>query len=298
MQAESVGPSRSGRLGATARRMIDGSSVLHKVVKSEPGQRIVQALRAAPHIQSPGRFLLGSLLSPTKPAVYSVRGLPTRVVLRHRTNDVLAFNEVFHRRAYALPLEVAECLRDAGRQLRVVDLGANVGLFSAWAFATLSVSEIDAYEPDAQNAEVLRRMIAVNAFENRMRLHEACAGVASGVVRFAGGDFIHSRVVEDDALGTVELQQDDVMGLLGIADLIKIDIEGSEWPILADARWPQITALAVAMEWHLTDTAASGEEQATGALERAGLTVVHSYSEEPSCGVLWAVRRDEAYSDA
>lgn len=291
MQTEAIGPSRSGPLGAAARRIINASSIMRTIVKSETGQRIVQALRAAPHIQTPGRFLLRSLVDPRQASVYTVRGTTTQVVLRNRTNDVLAFNEVFHRQAYALPREVAERLQNLGRPLHVVDLGANIGLFSAWIIACAPVAEIDAYEPDSHNAQVLRHMIAANAAGDRVHVHEICAGVSSGVVRFIAGDFIHSHVVETEDINAVELPQEDVMPVLERADVIKIDIEGSEWPILADERWSRTRALAVAMEWHVTDIVTNGEEQATAALERAGLNVVHRYSEEPSCGILWAVRQ-------
>jgi FkbM family methyltransferase len=290
MQTEAVGPSRSGPLGAAARHVIDASSLVRTIVKSETGQRIVQALRAAPHLQTPGRFLLRSLIGPGRASVYKVRGTSTQVVLRHRTNDVLAFNEVFHRQAYALPLEVAERLQNIGRPLHVVDLGANIGLFSAWVIARMPVGEIDAYEPDSQNAMVLQSMVTANTAENRIHVHEACAGVSAGVVRFIAGDFIHSRVVETEDINAIELPQEDVMPILEQADVIKIDIEGSEWPILADHRWSRTRALAVAMEWHVTDTVSDGEGEATAALERAGLGVVHRYSEEPSCGIVWAVR--------
>jgi FkbM family methyltransferase len=291
MRAKVVGPSRSGPLGTAARRIIDTSPFVRTIVKSETGQRLVQALRAAPHIQTSGRFLLRSLVAPGRASLYAVRGTTTQVVLRHRTNDVLAFNEVFHRQAYDLPLEVAERLRNISRPLHVVDLGANIGLFSAWVVARMPVAEIDAYEPDSQNARILRRMVAANTAKNRIRVHEACAGVSTGVVRFIAGDFIHSRVVETEDINAIELPQEDVMPTLEHADVIKIDIEGSEWPILADDRWPRTKALAVAMEWHVTDTVSDGEARATAALERAGLNVVHRYSEEPSCGILWAVRR-------
>jgi FkbM family methyltransferase len=271
--------------------VIERSEIVRSLVKSDVGQRIVQAVRAAPHVRPSGRFLVRSVIAPNRTSVYSVRGSTAHVVLRHRTDDVLGFNEIFHRWAYAMPPEVEERLRRAGRPLRIIDLGANIGLFSSWILSSLPVVEIDAYEPDPANAAVLRAVRDANAATDRLHIHEACAGVEAAVVPFAAGDFIHSRVVAGGVAGTIDVQQEDVMPLLLRADLVKIDIEGSEWAIFEDERWLEIPALAVVMEWHVTDAVTDGDSQATLALERGGLTVVHRYSEEPSCGVMWAVRR-------
>ena len=42
----------------------------------------------------------------------------------------------------------------------------------------------------------------------------------------------------------------DVFPYLAAADLVKIDIEGSEWEILADARFAGIAARVLVLEYH------------------------------------------------
>ena len=42
----------------------------------------------------------------------------------------------------------------------------------------------------------------------------------------------------------------DVFAYLRQADLVKMDIEGSEWPILADARLGELDALVIVLEYH------------------------------------------------
>ena len=69
-----------------------------------------------------------------------------------------------------------------------------------------------------------------------------------GQMRFVTGRFSESRAARDDesaiAVPTVDLFDQPPV------DLLKMDIEGGEWPILEDARLPGLAARAIVMEWH------------------------------------------------
>lgn len=79
---------------------------------------------------------------------------------------------------------------------------------------------------------------------------------------------------------------------LADTDLVKIDIEGSEWGgILQDPRFALLNIRALVMEWHRygypDDDSPSFVE---GILKDAGFQVKHDQSVSEECGTLWAWR--------
>ena len=149
---------------------------------------------------------------------------------------------------YDPPAAVAERLARLAGPLRILDLGANVGLFAASCLERWPDAQIVAVEPDPENLQLLERMASQ---EQRIEVIPACAAAHDGKVRFLAGLFAESQVVEDAHEGkTIELPCVDAFRLAESTDLIKIDIEGSEWEILADPRLSELGVTALVMEWH------------------------------------------------
>jgi FkbM family methyltransferase len=148
---------------------------------------------------------------------------------------------------------VREVLAQGGPK-RVVDLGGNIGLFSRFITEVVEVSDLTTYEPDPANLALLKRNLAELPGGLTPTIVPVCAGVSDGSVRFETGSFGRSRVLGgDDADGGPKvsvLPCEDVLPRLMDADLIKIDIEGSEWEILADPRFRESPARAIVMEYH------------------------------------------------
>ena len=121
---------------------------------------------------------------------------------------------------------------------------------------------------------------------------EACAGAAPGTVRFATGEFSRSRVAENgDGLERCVV---DVFPRFEDADLVKIDIEGAEWALLADPRFRELRAPVVGLEYHAQGGApADPAAAARTALEDAGYDVIDSPDPEeiPGFGMWWGLRR-------
>jgi FkbM family methyltransferase len=145
-------------------------------------------------------------------------------------------------------------------------------------------------EADPDNASLFARTLEANRLDSQVELAPVAASNRAGTVEFAAGNFFQSRVVDGGGAGTIEVAMIDVLPRLEDRDLIKIDIEGSEWPILFDERFRSLDAAAVALEWHAEgcpqpDPLAAAE----AALAAAGFTVRHDHS-EPDCGTLWAWR--------
>jgi FkbM family methyltransferase len=221
---------------------------------------------------------------------YHTRGGGVTYFIRHATRDVGVFSEIFLYGEYEPPAEVAARLSSLGRPPRILDVGGNIGLFSAYARERWPGARVVSIEPDPDNLRLLRRMQAESA---GAELIEACAGVSDGVVRFVPGldGWSHVEYGEADE-STVELPCVDVFPLAEEVDLVKIDIEGSEWRILDDERLSTLAAPLIVMEWHdLLCPYPDAGPAARATLERAGYEVVAEKLRPPHTGTLWALRR-------
>lgn len=210
--------------------------------------------------------------------------------IRHGTRDVGIFSEIFVAGEYDPPATVAERLGRFPSPLRILDLGANVGLFAASCLERWPDARIVAVEPDPENLQLLERMASG---EQRIEVIPACAAAHDGKVRFLAGLFAESQVVGEGHEGeTIELPCVDAFRLAESADLLKIDIEGSEWEILADPRLSELGVTALVMEWH--DKSCPHEDPggaAREALEGAGFEILCEHRPVPQNGTVWATRR-------
>ena len=200
-----------------------------------------------------------------------------------------SLEQIFRLGHYDMPPEVERVLEKVARPLRVVDLGANVGLFAAYIRERFADAEIAAFEPDPDNLAVLRR----SAQEDRRPwdVIAACADVEDREVQFTVGGFTNSRVETNGAAPTRTVAAVDVFPFLSDVDLLKIDIEGSEWAILADPRFADVPARVVALEYHahLCPTH-EPEPLAHQLLRRAGYDTLEreDFDAPPGHGMIWA----------
>lgn len=184
------------------------------------------------------------LAAPDRGALYRLADANLTVALRHRSRDVDVLLEVLARPySYEIPSEVRDRLPASPE---VLDLGGNVGMFALFAFSRLPGARVTSVEPDPRNLRVLRSTRAANPGKY-WTIIDAAAGVAGGTLMLEFfGDYAQTRVSES---GTTAVRCLDVLPLMQTADLIKIDIEGSEWPVLADPRFAEVKAPMV-IEWH------------------------------------------------
>jgi FkbM family methyltransferase len=202
----------------------------------------------------------------------------------------MALDELFSQQEYELPPPVERTLRAPTEPLRVVDLGANIGLFGAWLLGRFPVAQILAFEADPSNAAVHRLSIEANGLGERWRLVEAFAGTRAGTTRFVPGLFGISHVAKGEE--GIEVPVVDVLPDLLDADLVKIDIEGAEWPIVADPRFHELRARAVVLEYHARGCPSDDPQGlAEQALRAGGYDLIRA-GQKPAfgAGVLWAWR--------
>ncbi len=131
------------------------------------------------------------------------------------TSDVLGGNE-YEMEQLHLPLNA-----------EIVDLGGNIGTFAMEMHRMFPSARIISYEPHPANC-VMFRLNAPFA-----TLVQKAASDRTGVVQLEDtSNFVGLRVIENGGI-TVEAESlDDILKKYTIVDLLKIDIEGSEYDVL------------------------------------------------------------------
>jgi FkbM family methyltransferase len=237
------------------------------------------------------RFFIRELSRPGGVFSYQLRESSLTVALRHSAHDSATLAEVFHRGDYRPGPEFAEAI---GQPRMIIDLGANIGLFGAFAAPLWPKAAIVGYEPDPDNVAVHMQTIRANGLEDRWRVVGAAAGTHDGQVVLAHGRAMGSFVVEtgtDPGVPTMGVPMRDVMSELCTADLVKIDIEGGEWEILWDPRFLRSPPRAMVLEYHPhlcpeRDPRAAAE----AALAEAQLRTASIWHRDDGYGMMWAWR--------
>jgi FkbM family methyltransferase len=152
----------------------------------------------------------------------------------------------------------------------IIDAGANIGTFTLYALLNAPESRVIAIEPAPDTCERLRKVIHEHGFSSRCVIYQAALGPQDGSTtmdlrsesqfRSTGGGntsvpvFTLDSIVQDAAV-----------------DLLKLDIEGSEYSILAPAPPRCLKHIQrITMEYH--PNGSPGD--ITPPVERAGLKCV------------------------
>jgi FkbM family methyltransferase len=250
------------------------------------------AMARASQVEEQWAFVRSDLKASGEPAVYHLRSSGTALCIRHGTGDQHIFDEVFRRHVYDFPAPVARALEAAGPRLQVVDLGGHVGYFGAHIRSRYPEARITAFEPDPESAGLLERAIAENDAGDSWSVIRACALNRDDVVDFAPGQNCLSRLEASSDRGTIRVPAVDVLPKLAGADFVKLDIEGSEWPILEDPRFAALDVRAAVLEYH-PHMAPEPDARAAAArlLESAGFETAPIFHAPEGHGMMWAWRR-------
>jgi len=132
----------------------------------------------------------------------------------------------------------------------ILDVGANVGMFSLWAGANFPDAAIHAYEPNPS----LQQYLSENTRQVGATIHAEGVSGSDGLGSFTKGTQSmvgQCRESETGDIAVVSLRTAiDRIG--GSVDLLKLDCEGAEWSILEHAKDFESVG-SVRMEYHLTD---------------------------------------------
>lgn len=178
-----------------------------------------------------------------------------------------SFSEIF------LSDEYNEFLKDMPLPTRWLDLGAHAGFFSLWvawqrARQNLSIDcEAVLVDADSRVTGAVERLITVNRLENRFRFKHGAISEREGDLLFAERSCMSSASA--DLVNTAEntrrvpvLAANDLLRMLPPPyDLVKLDVEGSEYDFLK-AYSPVIKATRhLLLEWHSWHRGGGGRKQ-------------------------------------
>jgi len=228
--------------------------------------------------------------------VWRARGNPydTRVRLRNGLvlevrgggGDYWTISEIFFYGQYVMPPGAPADVRT------VVDTGANVGYAALWFLREHPRCRVTAFEPLPSHVAQIEKHLSGNGLRDRVDLVAAAAATADGSAVFqdAGPE---SRPAEAGA-GGVEVQLVDWFAHLpeGTIDVLKMDIEGGEIPLLDDPRFPDVArrTRVVVLEWHKATSDRGGRDWCAERLQDAGFEVTDGAQYYGAAGILWGVR--------
>ena len=170
----------------------------------------------------------------------------------------------------------------------IVDFGANVGFSCSYWLANYHLAKIIAFEPNPKHVSQFRVNIARNAYDERVTLHEAAAGVAEGQGWIS--DAASSQMSKTEDCGFKVRVMDVFKELAGREiDILKIDIEGGEYEILADPRFASLDVKAIVLEWHARPDIPNGDKWCRDRLQKFGYRLYPIFQHK-SYGMFWAYR--------
>lgn len=173
----------------------------------------------------------------------------------------------------------------------VLDIGAHIGGFSVLA-ARNGARRVVACEPEPGNAELLRHNVApfpqcevreVAVWRSDVALEDDLSWAPSeNAVNTGGGGVYEERLPNGPRTLVKPLAFDRLLDDLGVVDLLKLDCEGSEYPILLTSQRLGLVREIVG-EWHDVPMQLNGSAGADwnpiglfAALVEAGFEVTHS----------------------
>jgi FkbM family methyltransferase len=184
-----------------------------------------------------------------------------------------------------------------GPQDVVVDIGANIGIFSLFAAARTGAA-VHAYEPSPENFRFLERNLAQNGARAVVPHQEAVADKDGSVILYlgltSGGNKLFDRVQGPSpgsvTVPSVTLERVMEENRLERIDFLKVDCEGAEGLIFAAASGECLGRVGkIALEFH-DDFSPLRHEELQRRLEETGFRTRLRWNGKSSQGYLYARR--------
>lgn len=254
------------------RRAADSSPLRQYLLRPEVRSAMarvasVRFLRGLAAIEQPGAFLRKVATKQNGLVRVQLRDSPVTMFLAANAESLELLYEIFAERCYEVSVPPRNFGNTSGP--KVLDVGANTGVFAAYVLSRWPNASITCVEPDPTNLQALRTCRESNPGSD-ITIVEAAATTFDGVVNFRGG-LGSGSLISDEGEPTRAV---DFFELAPGFDLVKMDIERGEWPILEDPRMQDLASMTWVMEYHRRYAGDQGAgDQATQYLERAGFTV-------------------------
>lgn len=167
----------------------------------------------------------------------------------------------------------------------VLDVGANIGMFSMMAGALFPNARIHAYEPNPR----IHSYVSSNVAQVGATLFPEAVGAETGTVQMCNSGDSRSGFTTAGGDIRVTAIADAVQRLGGSVDLLKLDCEGAEWEIF---KHPKIfkNIAAIRMEYHLI----GGQElkNLKNHIEQIGFGIT-KLEQNDGFGIAWLDRRSD-----
>jgi len=169
---------------------------------------------------------------------------------RENTSDELVVKESFIENVYQVSEENFE---DTGI---AIDLGANIGAFSLFA-TTVGAKKVYAYEPVASNFKLLVKNIRNNELLKTVKAVKKAVGAEQAIVSMIdkqGNSHISGQFKKGtEQAEMIRLEDVFTENEIAYCDVLKIDVEGSEYPIICGASIDVLKKIKyITMEFHST----------------------------------------------
>lgn len=176
---------------------------------------------------------------------------------------------------------------------KIVDVGANVGYSCIYWLHHFPYSRVIAFEPHPAHVRQINLHLQLNHVADRVTLLASAAGTQAGKM-FLTDKGSESALLIASSHNTISVPVVDWFTEIGEEqiDLLKIDIEGSEYPLLADTRFESLKIKTCVLEWHNTSDYPDGRTWCIERLSQLGYSVVPGKLNQPAAGLLWAFRKD------
>lgn len=200
--------------------------------------------------------------------------------------------EVFATEVYKVPEHIRTETASADSVNLVVDLGANVGYSCIYWLANFPSAKVVAFEPHPAHVKQIKKHLEANHAENRVRLIPKAAGIQDGELYLTDQEFL-SELAQTPSANSIVVEVVDCFMEIGSEriDLLKMDIEGSEYTLLSDERFGQLNVRICVLEWHNTEKYRDGRLWCQERLSQLGYQVCVGELDNSANGLLWAWKK-------
>ena len=173
----------------------------------------------------------------------------------------------------------------------VIDIGANIGVFSLYA-AYNGARQVYAYEPNTEFYECLLRNISENKLEDVIIPYKlAVSGVDGDTVKFPVKPSQCNAILTDDdgedfeLVKTTTLEKILSTNSVSVVDLLKLDCEGAEYDILFTSNDAVLEKIrAIRLEYH------RGWDNIVSFLMKHGFEQSYIMDDRAAAGIIWLDR--------
>ena len=204
------------------------------------------------------------------------------------TDDLALAYEIFIEKVYAIPNTFPQ-YKDINY---IVDLGANIGYSCLYWCLNYPNAKVLAFEPHPLHVDILNKHLEINNIKDKVTVVSKAVGVqdATSCITDCG---INSALTEDSHGKGIRVPVVDFYKLSHPKqiDLLKMDIEGTEYDILNHAHFGDLDIRLCVFEWHTKSGVVGIKSWCVDRLKYCGYNrIEHHANFSDDFGLIWASR--------